>query len=169
MGTNELLIWMVAFFSFLIFKRTLLQIDKQKPKLSVFVTDFPLVPKQRMLEVKCLFRFQNLLGSCIWSFFNPYVGPVLSRSVSYLCLAKLSPRPIDHVKCHVKCFLLTVVRRVLLASVVLFQRIQGRKASLEEIQLVHSEHHSLLYGTNPLDGQKLDPRILLGLYTPALS
>ncbi|XP_072821003.1 histone deacetylase 9 isoform X3 [Vicugna pacos] len=42
------------------------------------------------------------------------------------------------------------------------ERIQGRKASLEEIQLVHSEHHSLLYGTNPLDGQKLDPRTLLG-------
>ncbi|XP_048655630.1 histone deacetylase 9 isoform X13 [Marmota marmota marmota] len=42
------------------------------------------------------------------------------------------------------------------------ERIQGRKASLEEIQLVHSEHHSLLYGTGPLDGQKLDPRILLG-------
>nr|KAF6338095.1 histone deacetylase 9 [Pipistrellus kuhlii] len=40
--------------------------------------------------------------------------------------------------------------------------IQGRKASLEEIQLVHSAHHSLLYGTNPLDGQKLDPRTLLG-------
>uniref|UniRef100_A0A8D2BPB8 histone deacetylase n=1 Tax=Sus scrofa TaxID=9823 RepID=A0A8D2BPB8_PIG len=46
------------------------------------------------------------------------------------------------------------------------ERIQGRKASLEEIQLVHSEHHSLLYGTNPLDGQKLDPRTLLGLYNP---
>ncbi|XP_029396386.1 histone deacetylase 9 isoform X8 [Mus pahari] len=42
------------------------------------------------------------------------------------------------------------------------ERIQGRKASLEEIQLVHSEHHSLLYGTSPLDGQKLDPRTLLG-------
>ncbi|XP_071071232.1 histone deacetylase 9 isoform X5 [Dasypus novemcinctus] len=42
------------------------------------------------------------------------------------------------------------------------ERIQGRKASLEEIQLVHSEHHSLLYGTNPLDGQKLDPRTFLG-------
>ncbi|KAM5204018.1 histone deacetylase 9 isoform 11-T13 [Hipposideros larvatus] len=42
------------------------------------------------------------------------------------------------------------------------ERIQGRKASLEEIQLVHSAHHSLLYGTNPLDGQKLDPRTLLG-------
>uniref|UniRef100_A0A673SR52 Histone deacetylase n=1 Tax=Suricata suricatta TaxID=37032 RepID=A0A673SR52_SURSU len=42
------------------------------------------------------------------------------------------------------------------------ERIQGRKASLEEIQLVHSEHHSLLYGTNPLDGQKLDPRTLRG-------
>ncbi|XP_036061682.1 histone deacetylase 9 isoform X6 [Onychomys torridus] len=42
------------------------------------------------------------------------------------------------------------------------ERIQGRKASLEEIQLVHSEHHSLLYGTSPLDGQKLDSRTLLG-------
>ncbi|XP_060223091.1 histone deacetylase 9 isoform X12 [Meriones unguiculatus] len=42
------------------------------------------------------------------------------------------------------------------------ERIQGRKASLEEIQLVHSQHHSLLYGTSPLDGQKLDPRTLLG-------
>ncbi|KAH0507723.1 Histone deacetylase 9 [Microtus ochrogaster] len=48
------------------------------------------------------------------------------------------------------------------------ERIQGRKASLEEIQLVHSEHHSLLYGTSPLDGQKLDSRTLLGLYGPPL-
>ncbi|KAJ7418833.1 Histone deacetylase 9 [Willisornis vidua] len=43
-----------------------------------------------------------------------------------------------------------------------FKRIRGRKASLEEIQLVHSEHHSLLYGTSPLNRQKLDPRKLLG-------
>ncbi|KAL7976642.1 hypothetical protein Chor_008591, partial [Crotalus horridus] len=43
------------------------------------------------------------------------------------------------------------------------ERIQGRKASLEEIQLVHSEHHSLLYGTSPLNRQKLDPRKILGL------
>ncbi|NXS51586.1 HDAC9 deacetylase, partial [Brachypteracias leptosomus] len=42
------------------------------------------------------------------------------------------------------------------------RRIRGRKASLEEIQLVHSEHHSLLYGTSPLNRQKLDPRKLLG-------
>nr|XP_048271363.1 histone deacetylase 9 isoform X5 [Myodes glareolus] len=42
------------------------------------------------------------------------------------------------------------------------ERIQGRKASLEEIQLVHSERHSLLYGTSPLDGQKLDSRTRLG-------
>ncbi|XP_062425187.1 histone deacetylase 9 isoform X4 [Rhea pennata] len=42
------------------------------------------------------------------------------------------------------------------------ERIRGRKASLEEIQLVHSEHHSLLYGTSPLNRQKLDPRKLLG-------
>ncbi|XP_013931558.1 PREDICTED: histone deacetylase 9-like [Thamnophis sirtalis] len=41
------------------------------------------------------------------------------------------------------------------------ERIRGRKASLEEIQLVHSEHHSLLYGTSPLNRQKLDPRKIL--------
>ncbi|XP_051791434.1 histone deacetylase 9 isoform X2 [Erpetoichthys calabaricus] len=43
------------------------------------------------------------------------------------------------------------------------ERIRGRKASLEEIQLVHSEHHSLLYGTNPLNRQKLDTKKLLGI------
>ncbi|KAF7252473.1 Histone deacetylase 9, partial [Varanus komodoensis] len=42
------------------------------------------------------------------------------------------------------------------------ERIRGRKASLEEIQLVHSEHHSLLYGTSPLNRQKLDPRKIPG-------
>nr|XP_015213418.1 PREDICTED: histone deacetylase 9 isoform X3 [Lepisosteus oculatus] len=42
------------------------------------------------------------------------------------------------------------------------QRVRGRKASLEEIQLVHSERHSLLYGTNPLNRQKLDTKKLLG-------
>ncbi|XP_069716425.1 histone deacetylase 9 isoform X7 [Phaenicophaeus curvirostris] len=48
------------------------------------------------------------------------------------------------------------------------ERIRGRKASLEEIQLVHSEHHSLLYGTSPLNRQKLDPRKLLGNVTQKL-
>ncbi|GAA6069530.1 histone deacetylase 4 isoform X1, partial [Tachysurus ichikawai] len=33
--------------------------------------------------------------------------------------------------------------------------IRGRKATLEELQTVHSEAHVLLYGTNPLR-QKLD-------------
>ncbi|XP_027727876.1 histone deacetylase 9 isoform X1 [Vombatus ursinus] len=42
------------------------------------------------------------------------------------------------------------------------ERIQGRKASLEELHLVHSDHHSLLYGTDPLSRQKLDPRMLRG-------
>ncbi|XP_056656519.1 histone deacetylase 9 isoform X2 [Monodelphis domestica] len=42
------------------------------------------------------------------------------------------------------------------------ERIQGRKASLEELRLVHSDHHSLLYGTDPLSRQKLDPRMLRG-------
>ncbi|KAJ1101174.1 hypothetical protein NDU88_006246, partial [Pleurodeles waltl] len=40
------------------------------------------------------------------------------------------------------------------------ERVRGRKASLEEIQLVHAEHHSLLYGTSSANRQKLDPRKL---------
>ncbi|XP_044284894.1 histone deacetylase 9-like [Varanus komodoensis] len=48
------------------------------------------------------------------------------------------------------------------------ERIRGRKASLEEIQLVHSEHHSLLYGTSPLNRQKLDPRKIPGLVSQKL-
>uniref|UniRef100_A0A674NHW5 Histone deacetylase n=1 Tax=Takifugu rubripes TaxID=31033 RepID=A0A674NHW5_TAKRU len=38
--------------------------------------------------------------------------------------------------------------------------IRGRKASLEELQTIHSEAHVLLYGTNPLR-QKLDCKISL--------
>eukprot|EP00079_Xenopus_tropicalis_P008716 XP_002932071.2 PREDICTED: histone deacetylase 4 isoform X1 [Xenopus tropicalis] len=34
--------------------------------------------------------------------------------------------------------------------------IRGRKATLEELQTVHSEAHTLLYGTNPLNRQKLE-------------
>ncbi|EHB13586.1 Histone deacetylase 7 [Heterocephalus glaber] len=34
--------------------------------------------------------------------------------------------------------------------------LRGRKASLEELQSVHSERHMLLYGTNPLSRLKLD-------------
>lgn len=54
------------------------------------------------------------------------------------------------------------------------QCIRGRKATLEELQTVHSEAHTLLYGTNPLNRQKLDSKKLLGiprssyLYRPRL-
>uniref|UniRef100_A0A8D2QMI1 Histone deacetylase n=1 Tax=Zosterops lateralis melanops TaxID=1220523 RepID=A0A8D2QMI1_ZOSLA len=41
--------------------------------------------------------------------------------------------------------------------------IRGRKATLEELQTVHSEAHTLLYGTNPLNRQKLDSKKLLGI------
>ncbi|KAM4700209.1 histone deacetylase 7 isoform 3-T3 [Discoglossus pictus] len=41
--------------------------------------------------------------------------------------------------------------------------IRGRKASLEELQSVHSETHVLLYGTNPLNRLKLDNRKLAGV------
>lgn len=35
-------------------------------------------------------------------------------------------------------------------------RVRSRKATLEEIQTCHSEPHTLLFGTNPLNRQKLD-------------
>ncbi|XP_070786437.1 histone deacetylase 4-like [Enoplosus armatus] len=43
--------------------------------------------------------------------------------------------------------------------------IRGRKATLEELQTVHSEAHVLLYGTNPLR-QKLDCKLIPGSITP---
>lgn len=43
--------------------------------------------------------------------------------------------------------------------------IRGRKATLEELQTVHSEAHTLLYGTNPLNRQKLDSQKRLGSLT----
>uniref|UniRef100_A0A8C8LSR6 Histone deacetylase n=1 Tax=Oncorhynchus tshawytscha TaxID=74940 RepID=A0A8C8LSR6_ONCTS len=42
------------------------------------------------------------------------------------------------------------------------ETIRGRKATLEELQSVHSERHVLLYGTNPLNRLKLDNRKLSG-------
>lgn len=47
------------------------------------------------------------------------------------------------------------------------QCIRGRKATLEELQTVHSEAHTLLYGTNPLNRQKLDSKKLLGISGPS--
>ncbi|XP_075447801.1 histone deacetylase 7 isoform X2 [Ascaphus truei] len=41
--------------------------------------------------------------------------------------------------------------------------IHGRKASLEELQSVHTETHVLLYGTNPLNRLKLDNHKLAGI------
>ncbi|XP_045143168.1 histone deacetylase 7 [Echinops telfairi] len=41
--------------------------------------------------------------------------------------------------------------------------LRGQKASLEELQSVHSERHVLLYGTNPLSRLKLDNGKLAGL------
>ncbi|XP_066564422.1 histone deacetylase 7 isoform X3 [Amia ocellicauda] len=43
------------------------------------------------------------------------------------------------------------------------ESIRGRKATLEELQSVHSERHVLLYGTNPLNRLKLDSRKLAGI------
>uniref|UniRef100_A0A3Q4H9X1 Histone deacetylase n=1 Tax=Neolamprologus brichardi TaxID=32507 RepID=A0A3Q4H9X1_NEOBR len=43
------------------------------------------------------------------------------------------------------------------------ERIRSRKATLEELQSVHSEKHVLLFGTNPLNRLKLDSRKLAGI------
>ncbi|KAM9362104.1 histone deacetylase 7-like [Symphorus nematophorus] len=43
------------------------------------------------------------------------------------------------------------------------ERIRSRKATLEELQSVHSERHVLLFGTNPLNRLKLDNRKLAGI------
>lgn len=48
-------------------------------------------------------------------------------------------------------------------SSLLTQSIRGRKATLEELQSVHTERHVLLYGTNPLNRLKLDNRKLAGM------
>lgn len=54
------------------------------------------------------------------------------------------------------------VSRALGALRALPQCLRGRKASLEELQSVHSERHVLLYGTNPLSRLKLDNGKLAG-------
>ncbi|XP_027765862.1 histone deacetylase 7-like, partial [Empidonax traillii] len=41
--------------------------------------------------------------------------------------------------------------------------LRGRKATLEELQCVHSERHVFLYGTNPLNRLKLDNGKLAGI------
>ncbi|XP_028308725.1 histone deacetylase 7 [Gouania willdenowi] len=43
------------------------------------------------------------------------------------------------------------------------ESIRGRKATLEELQSVHTERHVLLYGTNPLNRLKLDNCKLAGI------
>uniref|UniRef100_A0A8C3AQE7 Histone deacetylase n=1 Tax=Cyclopterus lumpus TaxID=8103 RepID=A0A8C3AQE7_CYCLU len=43
------------------------------------------------------------------------------------------------------------------------ETIRGRKATMEELQSVHTERHVLLYGTNPLNRLKLDNRKLAGI------
>lgn len=42
------------------------------------------------------------------------------------------------------------------------QCLRGRKATLEELQCVHTERHVFLYGTNPLNRLKLDNGKLAG-------
>ncbi|XP_031180001.1 histone deacetylase 7-like [Sander lucioperca] len=48
------------------------------------------------------------------------------------------------------------------------ERIRSRKATLEELQSVHSEKHVLLFGTNPLNRLKLDNRKLAGILSQRL-
>ncbi|XP_030196592.1 histone deacetylase 5 isoform X3 [Gadus morhua] len=42
------------------------------------------------------------------------------------------------------------------------ERVRGRKATLDEVRTVHSEFHTLLYGTSPLNRHKLDHKKILG-------
>ena len=42
----------------------------------------------------------------------------------------------------------------------LFQRVKARKATIDELQLVHDETYALVYGTNSLNRPKLAPHIL---------
>lgn len=44
------------------------------------------------------------------------------------------------------------------------QRIRSRKATVEELQSVHSEEHVLLFGSSPFNRLKLDNRKLAGNY-----
>ncbi|XP_029358106.1 histone deacetylase 7-like isoform X3 [Echeneis naucrates] len=48
------------------------------------------------------------------------------------------------------------------------ERIRSRKATLEELQSVHSEKHVLLFGTNPLNRLKLDNRKLAGILSQGI-
>lgn len=83
--------------------------------------------------------------------------------------------------CNVKFLILGASRCVLSVSTassiemgksngnfVFIQSIRGRKATLEELQSVHTERHVLLYGTNPLNRLKLDNRKLAGMIHPRL-
>ncbi len=40
------------------------------------------------------------------------------------------------------------------------ERVKSRKATIEELQSCHAEAYTLVYGTNSLNRQKLDPKIL---------
>lgn len=63
-----------------------------------------------------------------------------------------------------KCEIQTAAMKVLF-----LQSIRGRKATLEELQSVHTERHVLLYGTNPLNRLKLDNRKLAGILQHIIS
>uniref|UniRef100_A0A674NIU2 histone deacetylase n=1 Tax=Takifugu rubripes TaxID=31033 RepID=A0A674NIU2_TAKRU len=73
-----------------------------------------------------------------------------------LISAGQSFRNINLAQCAVLCCPLLLFHSCLHPK----QCIRGRKASLEELQTIHSEAHVLLYGTNPLR-QKLDCKISL--------
>lgn len=61
-------------------------------------------------------------------------------------------------------FIVSEMRKSNEGSLFLYiQSIRGRKATLEELQSVHTERHVLLYGTNPLNRLKLDNRKLAGM------
>lgn len=76
---------------------------------------------------------------------------VWGASVRYDSRARIHTSP-ESVLCYMDCIFLCLCA----------QRIRSRKATLEELQSVHSEKHVLLFGTNPLNQLKLDNHKLAG-------
>lgn len=77
---------------------------------------------------------------------------VLGASVRYDSRACIHTYPPESVLCFLNYIFLYLCA----------QRIRSRKATLEELQSVHSEKHVLLFGTNPLNRLKLDNHKLAG-------
>lgn len=87
----------------------------------------------------------------------------LYHSFCCICSSLISLLILYAVTCKDLLQFLNIFKAICYFFCVCEQRIRGRKASLDEIQSVHSEFHTLLYGTSPLNRHKLDHKKLLGI------